>query len=58
MSAEVGAQAAANKLTLRSQVDNLSTEVESLKDKHTKAHELHRLHVKHLAKADAREKNL
>jgi hypothetical protein len=58
MSAKVGAQAATDKLTLKSQVDNLSVEVEALKAKQTKAQELQRLHDEHLAMMDAREKNL
>jgi hypothetical protein len=58
MSAEVGAQAAADKLMLKSQVDDLSAKVEALKAEHTKAQELQRLHDEHLAKMDAREKNL
>jgi hypothetical protein len=58
MSAEVGAQIAADKLTLKSQVNGLSAEVEALKAKQTKAQELQRLHDEHLAKADAQVNNL
>jgi hypothetical protein len=40
MSADVGAQIAADNLTLKSQVDGLSAEVKALKAKQTKAQEL------------------
>jgi FtsZ-binding cell division protein ZapB len=43
---------------LKSQIDGLSAEVESLKVQQAKAQELQRLHDEDLAKADAREKNL
>jgi glutamate 5-kinase len=58
MSAEVGAQAAADKLMLKSQVDGLFAEVEALKAEQTKTQELQRLHDEHLAKMDAQEKSL
>jgi ABC-type phosphate transport system auxiliary subunit len=43
---------------LKSQIDSLSAEVESLKAEQAKAQELQRLHDEHLAKVDAREKSL
>jgi hypothetical protein len=42
----------------KSQIDGLSTEVENLKAEQAKARELQRLHDKHLAKVDEREKGL
>jgi hypothetical protein len=56
--ADIGTQAAADKLTLKSQLDGLSAEVESLKTERAKAQELEQLHIKSLAKADARGKSL
>jgi hypothetical protein len=56
--ANVGAQAATDKLTLKSQVEGLCAEVENLKVERAKAQELEQLHIKRLAKADAREKSL
>jgi hypothetical protein len=43
---------------LKSQIDGLSAEVESLKAEQAKAQELQRLHDEHLAKVDQREKGL
>jgi hypothetical protein len=56
--ADVGAQDAADKLTLKSQVDGLYTEVENLKAEWAKAQELEQLHIERLTKADTREKSL
>jgi hypothetical protein len=58
MNAEVGAQAATDKLMLKSQIDGLSAEVEFLKAEQAKSQELQHLHDEHLAKGDAREKKL
>jgi hypothetical protein len=56
--AEVGAQAAADKLMLKSQIDSLSAEVETLKVEQAKARDLQRLRDEHLAKMNEREKSL
>jgi ribosomal 50S subunit-recycling heat shock protein len=56
--ADVGAQDATDKLVLKAQVDSLSTKVKNLKAERAKAQELQQLHDDHLAKADAREKNM
>jgi hypothetical protein len=53
ISPTVGAQAAANKLALKAQVDSLFAEVENLKAEQAKAQELQQLHNEHLAKVDA-----
>jgi hypothetical protein len=58
MVADIGAQAAADKLTLKSQLDGLFAEVESLKAERAKSQELEQQHTECLAKANAREKSL
>jgi hypothetical protein len=51
--AEIGAQAASDKLTMKSQLDGLSAEVECLNAKRAKAQELEQQHTERLAKIDA-----